>query len=131
MAIGILVLLIFVIATALMFTRTLPALITLPLMGIAIAGGAACIDGGIGWHDLLGGVISDGAMRLHAAMVVAFFGGAMSFLMQRSGVAESLVKHGAELVGADPLAVGVFSLLLVAMLFSSLGGLGAVIMVAM
>ena len=131
MAIGILLLAIFVVAAIVMFTRALPAVITLPLMGIALVCGAALIDGNISGQDILKGVISDGALKLHEAMIVSFFGGALSFVMQRSGVAESAVKQGAELVGANPLPVGVFSLLLVALLFTSLGGLGAVIMVSM
>jgi hypothetical protein len=131
MGIGLLLLAIFVVAAIVMFTRALPAVITLPLMGIALACGAAWIDGGISQQDILKGVLSDGALKLHEAMIVSFFGGALSFVMQRSGVAESAVKQGAELVGANPLPVGVFSLLLVALLFTSLGGLGAVIMVSM
>ncbi|MDA0948451.1 MAG: citrate transporter [Planctomycetota bacterium] len=131
MSLALLVLALFLLGAAAMITRVLPALIALPLMGIAIASGAVVLTGEIGWGEVLDGVVSDGAIMLHKAMIVTFFGGALSFVMQRSGVAESLVKQGAELVGADPLAVGIFSLLLVALLFSSLTGLGAVIMVSM
>jgi hypothetical protein len=51
--------------------------------------------------------------------------------MQKSGVAESLVKNAAELIGDNPFAVCVFSLGLIALLFTSIGGLGAIIMVSM
>ena len=131
MSLALLVLALFLLGAAAMITRLVPALLALPVMGVAIASGAVLLTGEIGWGDVLGGVVSDGAVMLHKAMIVTFFGGALSFVMQRSGVAESLVKQGAELVGADPLAVGIFSLLLVALLFSSLTGLGAVIMVSM
>ncbi len=131
MSLALLVLALFLVGAAAMITRVLPALIALPVMGVAIASGAVVLTGEIGWLDVLDGVVSGGAIMLHKAMIVTFFGGALSFVMQRSGVAESLVKQGAELVGADPLAVGIFSLLLVALLFSSLTGLGAVIMVSM
>jgi hypothetical protein len=131
MSLALLVLALFLAGAAAMITRVLPALIALPVMGVAIASGAVVLTGEIGWLDVLDGVVSGGAIMLHKAMIVTFFGGALSFVMQRSGVAESLVKQGAELVGADPLAVGIFSLLLVALLFSSLTGLGAVIMVSM
>ncbi|MEM6572378.1 MAG: citrate transporter, partial [Planctomycetota bacterium] len=131
MALGLFLLLLFAVGAAVMITRTLPALIVLPVMGFAIACGAVVLTGEIGWSDVLDGVVSKGALSLHKAMIVTLFGGALSFLMQRSGVAEHVVKQGAELVGADPLAVGAFSLLLVALLFSSLTGLGAVIMVSM
>lgn len=131
MLLGLIVLLLFLVGAAAMITRTLPALLALPLMGIALACSAVWVTGEVAWHDVLDGVLSDGAVMLHEAMVVTFFGGGLSFVMQRSGVAESLVKQGAELVGADPLAVGIFGLLLVALLFTSLTGLGAVIMVSM
>ncbi len=131
MSLALLGLALFLVGAAAMITRVLPALIALPVMGVAIASGAVVLTGEIGWLDVLDGVVSGGAIMLHKAMIVTFFGGALSFVMQRSGVAESLVKQGAELVGADPLAVGIFSLLLVALLFSSLTGLGAVIMVSM
>lgn len=131
MALGLLLLFVFVAGAAAMITRVLPALIALPVMGITIAAGAVVLTGDITWTDALDGVVSKGALSLHKAMIVTFLGGALSFVMQRSGVAENLVKHGAELVGADPLSVGVFSLLLVALLFTSLTGLGAVIMVSM
>ncbi len=131
MILGLVVLLLFLAGAAAMITRTLPALLALPLMGIALASSAVWCGDGVTWHDVLDGVVSDGAVMLHQAMVVTFFGGGLSFVMQRSGVAESLVKQGAELVGADPLAVGIFGLLLVALLFTSLTGLGAVIMVSM
>jgi len=131
MALGVLLLIVFLLGAGAMIGRVLPALLVLPLMGLTIAGGAALVSPAIGWHDVLDGVLSKGAVSLHEAMVVTFFGGALSLVMQRTGVAESLVKQGAELVGADPLGVGVFSLLLVALLFSSLTGLGAVIMVSM
>lgn len=131
MALGLVVLLLFVLGAAAMISRALPALLALPLMGVLIAGSAALLSAEVGMDDVLGGVLSDGAIMLHQAMIVTFFGGALSFVMQRSGVAENLVKQGAELVGADPLAVGIFGLLLVALLFTSLTGLGAVIMVSM
>ncbi len=131
MLLGTLVLLLFLAGAVAMITRALPALLALPLMGVGIACSAAMLSPDATWLDVSDGVISGGAVMLYKAMVVTFFGGALSFIMQRSGVAESLVKQGAELVGADPLAVGVFALLLVALLFTSLTGLGAVIMVAM
>lgn len=122
---------IFAAGAALMFTRALPALITLPLMSVAIVCIAAVIMGNITLVDILGGVGQEGAFRLHDAMIIAFFGGVLSFMMQKSGVAQSLIKNGAELVGDKPLQVSIFVMALVAMLFTSIGGLGAVIMVSM
>jgi hypothetical protein len=129
--VGPLILVIFLIAAAIMFTRKLPALIVLPGMALAIVAGTALLTGQISMNDITGGVISRGAIRLHEPIIIAFFGGILSFIMQKSGVAESLVKNGAELIGDNPFMVSVFSLGLIALLFTSIGGLGAIIMVSM
>ncbi len=137
--IGIVVLLIFLAGAATMVTRKLPAILTLPLMGVAIVCFTALIqrvlmvapEKQISAMDILGGVLTEGSLMLHVAMIVAFFGGVISFVMQKSGTAEALVKQGAELIGDNPLAVAVFSMGLIALLFTSIGGLGAIIMVAM
>jgi len=131
MLVGLFVLIVFGIGAASMFTRYMPALLTLPIMAVVIAGGTALMTGQITFYDVLSGVVQEGAYRLHEFMIIAMFGGMLSFLMQKSGVAQSLIKNGAELMGDNPLFVSVFVMLLVTVLFSTIGGLGAVIMVAM
>ncbi len=118
-------LLVFVSMALLMFFRKLPALIALPVMAVLVAK-----LGGVTTSDLLSHVIGGGAVKLHTAYTVAIFGGMLSFLLQKSGVAENLIKNGAELAGDRPWSVGLIMLLLIAMLFTTLGGLGAIIMVA-
>ncbi len=118
-------LLVFFTMALLMFFRKLPALIALPLMAVLVA-----LLGGVNASDLLVHVIGAGAVKLHTAYTVAIFGGMLSFLLQKSGVAENLIKNGAELAGDRPWSVGLIMLLLIAMLFTTLGGLGAIIMVA-
>jgi len=51
-------------------------------------------------------------------------------LMQKTGVAESFIKKGAELSGDNPWLISIILLLLIISLFTTLGGLGAIIMVA-
>jgi hypothetical protein len=135
---GFLILVIFSIGAALMITRKLPALLTLPIMGFSIATAAWFIGslpgsfGAVAFNqDVLGGVLGDGSKMLAGAMIAAFFGGMLSFILQKSGVAESMIKHGAELIGDNPLAVAFFTLILVALVFTTIGGLGAIIMVCM
>lgn len=129
---GIIILVIFGIAAWVMIKKLLPALLTLPIMALAMVLAAALYPGSeISLIDITNGVIRDGSLLLKEAIMTALFGGILSFIMQKSGVAESLVKHGAELIGDNPFAVALFSMALVALLFTSLGGLGAVIMVSM
>ncbi len=122
---GILLVLIFLVMAVLMFLRKLPVLIALPLMAVAIA-----VVGNISLSEILTSVIGKGAIRLAEAYTVTMFGGMLSFFLQKSGVAESFIKKGAELAGDDPWKVGVIMLLLITVLFTTLGGLGAIIMVA-
>ena len=110
---------------AAMFTRKLPALLALPIMALLIA-----FIGGVSFEDTLNLVIGKGVLRLHSAYVIAIFGSMLSVLMQKTKVAENLIKKGAELSGDNPWVIAVVILLLIALLFTSLGGLGAIIMVA-
>ena len=128
MTFGILVLVIFVCAAVLMFLRKLPAILALPLMAVAI-GFLQIIAGNLTFDDLSIAIIADGAIRLSDPMVISFFGGMLSLLMQKSGIAESLVKRGAELAGDNPWMVALVMLGIIAVLFTTIGGLGAVIMV--
>jgi hypothetical protein len=123
-----LILLIFVAAATLMFLRKLPAVLALPLMAFGI-GLVQVASGHLGWTDVSAGILADGALRLTEPMVISFFGGMVSQLLQRSGVAEQIVRRGAEFAGDNPLLVALVMLSIVTLLFTTIGGLGAVIMV--
>ena len=127
MTTGLLILAIFLAAAILMFFRVLPAMLALPLMAVAIAG-IEVVGGTLSFSDLMRAVLADGATRLADAMVIAMLGGMLSSLMQKAGVAESIVHEGAELAGDNPWAVALLMLGIATMLFTTVGGLGAVIM---
>lgn len=118
-------LILFVVMTLLMFYRLLPALLALPLLAVGIA-----LIGGVEPAKVVSEVIGKGPLKLNSAFTIAMFGGMLSMILQKTGVAESFIKKGAELAGDKPWTISVIMLLLIAMLFSSLGGLGAIIMVA-
>jgi hypothetical protein len=128
MTISLLILILFLVAAVLMFLRTLPAMLALPLMAIGIII-IEIVAGALTVEDLLRAVIADGAMRLADPMVISMFGGKVSVLMQKAGVAESFVRRGAELAGDNPLVVAIIMLAIITLLFTTIGGLGAVIMV--
>lgn len=127
MTTGLLILAIFLVAAVLMFLRLLPAMLALPLMAAAIAG-IEVVTGRLGAEDLARAVLADGATRLADAMVIAMLGGMLSSLMQKAGVAESIVHKGAELAGDNPWTVSLIMLGIATLLFTTVGGLGAVIM---
>lgn len=117
--------LIFLLFALLMFFRKIPALIALPLMAIFIS-----LSGGINFNDIIQYVIGEGSVKLYQAYTIALFGSMLSVLMQKTGVAETFIKKGAELSGDNPWLISVIMLLLIIALFTTLGGLGAIIMVA-
>jgi hypothetical protein len=126
--IGFAILTIFAAAAVLMFLRKLPAILALPLMAFAIAivewsAGKLTLDE-IGYA-----IFADGSLRLSEAIVISMIGGMVSFLMQKAGVAEKFIRIGAELAGDDPWTVSLITLALISILFTTIGGLGAVIMV--
>ncbi|MBM4162278.1 MAG: citrate transporter, partial [Ignavibacteria bacterium] len=128
MTVGLIILVVFLVAAILMFLRKLPALLALPLMAIAIAA-IEVLTGKLSVQDLMQCVIADGAIRLADPIVISMFGGMLSILMQKTGVAESFVRRGAELAGDNPWVVTVIMLFIITLLFTTIGGLGAVIMV--
>jgi H+/gluconate symporter-like permease len=118
------VLAIFAIMAVLMYLNRLPAIVALPIMAIAIALAAR-----VPWTDLAT-IISDGTFLLHKAYATAILGSILAAVVSQTGVAETLVKKAAELGGDRPIALALVLTAVVAVLFTTLGGLGAVIMVA-
>ncbi len=116
---------VFLLMALMMFFRKIPALIALPLMAVLIA-----FIGGINFKDILEYVIGQGSLKLYQAYTIAMFGSMLSVLMQKTGVAEAFIKKGAELSGDNPWLIAIILLLLIIALFTTLGGLGAIIMVA-
>jgi H+/gluconate symporter-like permease len=118
------VLAIFAIMAVLMYLNRLPAIVALPIMAIAIALAAR-----VPWTDLAT-IISEGTFLLHRAYATAILGSILAAVVSQTGVAETLVKKAAELGGDRPIALALVLTAVVAVLFTTLGGLGAVIMVA-
>ncbi len=108
----------------LMYLNRLPAIIALPIMAVAVALAAR-----VSWADVAG-IVSDGAFALHKAYATAILGAILAEIVSKTGVAETMVKKAAELGGDRPLALSLVLTAVVALLFTTLGGLGAVIMVA-
>lgn len=109
----------------LMFLRKLPALLALPIMATLIP-----LIAGVNVVDVLHYVVGEGAYKLSKAYTIAIFGSMLSVFLQKTGIAENFIKKGAELSGDKPWTVAVFMLTIIVLLFSTLGGLGAIIMVA-
>lgn len=116
--------LVFLVMAALMYSRRISALLALPIMAVLIAA-----IGGIPAPDILKDVINAGALKLHAAYAATMIGAVLAELINKHGIAKAMVRWVAEFAGDSPFFLGMLMTLVTALLFSSLGGLGAVIMV--
>ena len=118
---GIAIVAVFVALAALMIARRLPALLAVPLMALATAALA-------GVHDL-GAVVTQGAGKLAPVYATLFFGALLSRVVLSTGIAETLVAYAAEFGGDRPLVLSLVLCLVVAILFTTVTGLGAIIMI--
>ncbi|MDR0584245.1 MAG: C4-dicarboxylate ABC transporter [Treponema sp.] len=130
---GIVIIVVFFILAVLMIRRKIPTFVALLLMAIV-----TCVVSGvpfmgkdadgreIGWLQT---IIEAGSIRMASAIVASIFGGWLGQLMNRTGVTETIIKKSAELGGDRPLVVSVILMAANAILFTTLSGLGSVIMV--
>jgi hypothetical protein len=121
---GFLILAIFAVFAALMFTRKVPALLALPAMAIATA---ALV--GLPFINILNDVIAAGSTKLAAVYVAVFAGAMMGRVMLQTGIAEAIIKRAAEFGGDKPMVVAFGLMFVTAVLFTTLQGLGAIITV--
>lgn len=115
---------IFILFAGLMFLRKIPALLALPAMAISIG-----ILGQASPTHLLNHIVASGATKLAPVYVAVFMGAMMGRVLMQTGIAESIIKKAAEFGGEKPLWVSFGLLLVTAVLFTTLQGLGAIITV--
>jgi hypothetical protein len=119
-----LLLAVFAVFATLMFLRRLPALLALPAMAAAIA--IVVREPHAQW---LSTVMADGAVRLAPAYVAVCAGAMLGRVMMSTGIAEDVIRRAAEFGGDRPMVVASALMAVTAVLFTSLTGLGAIIMV--
>lgn len=122
--IGIAILVIFLVFAGLMISGRLPALLSLPLMALSIA-----LVAGIPGSEIISEVIEAGVLRLSSAYVSVIFGAILGQVMMTTGITEKIIKKAAELGGENRTLVSIVMCAATALLFTTLSGLGAIIMV--
>lgn len=136
---GLLILLIFLVFAALMMTRRMPALLALPSMAVAIGlvsgsffdWGSLPPDaqGPKSLYDFLTGtILTEGASKLAGAIMYAVFGAILSQVVIRTGIAQRIIGVAAEYAGDRKMLLAFLMTVVVAGCFTSVTGLGAVIM---
>jgi hypothetical protein len=121
---GLLLIFIFALFAALMFTRLMPALLAVPAMAIMVAAAVK-----LPLNNILNDVIAAGSVKLAPAYVAVFAGAMLGRVMIQTGIAEEIIKRAAEFGGDRPMIVAGALMVVTAVLFTSLTGLGAIIMV--
>jgi len=81
-------------------------------------------------NAIFGTVIGAGFTRLSALIVAVVLGAVLAAQVEDAGIAKYLVRYAAEFSGDSPFMLTLLLTLVIALLFTNLGGLGAVIMVA-
>jgi hypothetical protein len=118
-----LILLVFALFAVLMYRRWVPALVAVPAMAIfmSLAAGVPVVR--------LGGIVTAGAVQLAPVYVAVVFGALLGRVTIETGIARTIVDFAAEFGGERPLALALAFCAIVAVLFTSLSGLGGIIMV--
>ena len=122
--IGLLILLIFTVFAALMFTRKMPALLALPAIAVAVA-----IVVKLSPIAIINDVVAAGTIKLAPVYAAVFAGAMMGRVMLQTGIAEAIIKRAAEFGGDKPIFVAFGLMIVTAILFTTLQGLGAIIAV--
>ena len=129
---AVLMIVFFLVIAVLMITRKLPSLIALPLLAIGIALIAGVPIKGVDETGqdigLITNVIEAGSIRLASAFTAVMFGAWLGVVMEQTGIAQRIIKIAAELGGDRPFWIAFAILVALTILFTSMGGLGAVIM---
>ncbi len=121
---GCLIILVFLCFSLLMIIQRLPALLALPAMAILIS-----IIARIHFNDIFVRIIGQGTIRLQIAMTASIFGAILAQVITKTGISNRIIKLAAELGGDKPLIASFCIAFATAIMFTSLSGLGAVIMV--
>lgn len=117
-------LLIFLFFAAAMLRGKVPALLAIPGMAILMA-----FVAGADAQSVLSEVVVAGSVQLSTAYMAVFFGAVLGQVAVLTGIAERIIKLAAEFGGDRPLLIAFSMTAVTGLLFVSLTGLGAIMMV--
>ena len=120
---AILILLVFAFFAVLMYRRWMPALVAVPCMALLMS-----LAAGVPVRAF-GGIITGGAVQLAPVYVAVVFGALLGRVTIETGIARTIVNLVAEYGGEQPFRLALGLCAIVALLFTTLSGLGGIIMV--
>jgi hypothetical protein len=117
------ILLVFAVFAVLMYRRWVPAIVAVPAMALLMS-----LVAGVPVPKL-GAIVTGGAAQLAPVYVAVIFGALLGRVTIETGIARTIVDYAAEYGGEQPLLLSLGFCAIVAILFTSLSGLGGIIMV--
>ncbi len=120
---GAAVLAVFAVFALAMYRRVMPAIVALPCMAVAMMIVASVP------FPRMGEIVVAGTTALAPVAVTVIFGALLARVTLDTGIARALVNLAAEYGGEQPLVLSLVLCAVVALLFVSVSGLGAIIMV--
>ena len=130
---GILILVFMLAIMGLMVSRKMPTVLALFVLtiGICLIGGVPIVatDADGNAIGFLQAVMQAGATKLGDAIMVAIFAGWLGMVMEKTHISQTMIKKGAELGGDKTLVVTLILFIVASLLFTTVNGLGTVIMV--
>ena len=124
MLVSLLLIFVFLAFVVLMYLKKISAMLALPLMALVFA-----VVTDLPREYILAIFLEEWRQRFGAAIMAAIFGSILALFIRNQGIAEALARYAAELGGERPRLLGLSMMFVTALLFISLHGLGAVIMV--
>ena len=106
-----------------MYMRLMPALVAVPAMALSMAAAAGVAP------LSLAGLVTNGAVALAPVYVAVVFGALLGRVTIETGIARRIVNLAAEYGGERPYPLALGMGVIVAVLFTSISGLGGIIMV--
>ena len=121
----VLILVVFAFFVYMMIRNVIPALVALPLMGIAFT-----LIGGLSFADIAQ-VVEDGCLLLRGAYVPIIVAGIFGDVIKKTGIAENIIRRSVELAGDNTMVVALVCLVVATICFMGLYGTGALIMIGL
>ena len=128
----ILILVVFLSGVALMMSKKLPAILSLPCMGILIAAiaGVPFMSADPEVQSITQFVIAGGSSKLAGTIMVTILGAIFAKVVQKEGISDEIIRKAAELAGDKPVMIAIALTAATALIFTAMSGAGPVIMVA-
>ncbi len=124
MLVSLLLIFVFLAFVVLMYLKKIPAMLALPVMALVFA-----VVTDLPRDYIVKNILEEGPQRFASAIMAVIFGSMLALFIRNQGIAEALARYAAELAGERPRMLGLSMMFVTALLFISLHGLGAVIMV--